>query len=46
MTDKEFDFWRDHSLKYLETLPKNHKHCSELAVGALYKALADYNKKE
>ena len=31
--------------EYLETLPKNHKHCAELAVGALYRALADYNKK-
>lgn len=31
--------------EYLETLPENHKHCSELAVGALYQALADYNKK-
>ncbi|MFP4533997.1 MAG: iron-sulfur cluster assembly scaffold protein [Desulfobacterales bacterium] len=30
---------------YLETLPKDHYHCAELAVGALYQALADYNKK-
>lgn len=26
---------------YLETLPKDHFHCAELAVGALYLALAD-----
>lgn len=26
---------------FLETLPKNHFHCAELAVGALYLALAD-----
>jgi len=31
--------------EYLETLPENHKHCAELAIGALYQALADYNKK-
>jgi len=27
---------------YLETLPPNHQHCAELAVGALYLALANY----
>ncbi|MFO7839698.1 MAG: iron-sulfur cluster assembly scaffold protein [Desulfosalsimonadaceae bacterium] len=32
-------------VEYLETLPKNHWHCAELAVGALYQALADYNRK-
>ncbi len=32
-------------IEYLETLPKNHWHCAELAVGALYQALADYNRK-
>ncbi|MBU4053688.1 MAG: iron-sulfur cluster assembly scaffold protein [Proteobacteria bacterium] len=26
---------------FLETLPKNHFHCAELAVGALYRALGD-----
>jgi nitrogen fixation NifU-like protein len=26
---------------YLETLPEDHFHCAELAVGALYKALAN-----
>jgi nitrogen fixation NifU-like protein len=26
---------------YLETLPQDHFHCAELAVGALYKALAN-----
>lgn len=31
--------------EYLETLPESHHHCAELAVGALYQALADYNKK-
>jgi nitrogen fixation protein NifU and related proteins len=27
--------------QFLETLPKNHFHCAELAIGALYLALAD-----
>ncbi len=29
---------------YLETLPPDHKHCAELAVGAFYRALANYNE--
>ena len=29
---------------YLETLPQDHFHCAELAVGALYLALADYQQ--
>jgi len=29
--------------RFLETLPKDHFHCAELAVGALYLALADLN---
>lgn len=29
---------------YLQTLPADHFHCAELAVGALYKALADYQQ--
>jgi len=32
--------------EYLETLPEDHFHCSELAVGALYQALSDYHKKK
>ena len=30
-------------IDYLETLPPEHYHCAELAVGAFYRALADYN---
>ena len=30
-------------IDFLETLPAEHFHCAELAVGALYRALADYN---
>jgi nitrogen fixation NifU-like protein len=29
---------------YLETLPTDHFHCAELAVGALYLALANHNE--
>jgi nitrogen fixation NifU-like protein len=31
---------------YLETLPPDHHHCAELAVGALYLALADLRDKK
>lgn len=31
-------------INYLETLPKNHYHCAELAVGAFYLALAEYGR--
>ena len=35
-------------ISYLETLPEDSFHCAELAVGALYLALADYrsNRKD
>jgi nitrogen fixation NifU-like protein len=33
-------------IAYLETLPKGHHHCAELAVGALYRALADVRSKQ
>ena len=29
---------------YLQTLPAAEQHCAELAVGALHRALADYNQ--
>ncbi len=32
-------------ISYLETLPDDHHHCAELAVGTFYLALADYNEK-
>ncbi|WP_462325171.1 iron-sulfur cluster assembly scaffold protein [Desulfoplanes sp.] len=31
--------------EYLETLPEDHFHCAELAVGAFYLALADIERK-
>ncbi len=30
---------------FLQSLPADHFHCAELAVGAFYKALADYQQK-
>ncbi len=31
---------------FLETLPSDHHHCAELAVGAFYRALADYSERK
>ena len=31
--------------EFLRSLPADHFHCAELAVGAFYKALADYQQK-
>lgn len=31
-------------ISYLETLPPQHTHCAELALGALYLALANYQE--
>jgi len=31
-------------ISFLETLPPNHRHCAELAVGALYLALSNYQE--
>ncbi len=30
-------------IRFLETLPEDHFHCAELAVGAFYLALTDIN---
>lgn len=32
-------------IEYLRTLPEDHQHCAELAVGTFYLTLADYEKK-
>lgn len=43
------DGWKltpENVASYLETLPTDHFHCAELAVGAFYKALTDYNKRQ
>lgn len=33
-------------VNYLETLGTDHYHCAELAVGAFYNALADFNRRQ
>ena len=33
-------------IDFLETLPDDHHHCAELAVGTFYLALADYNERK
>ena len=43
------DGWRltpENVADYLQTLPPDHFHCAELAVGAFYKALTDYNHRQ
>jgi len=43
------DAWEisaDDISEYLQTLPAENYHCAELAVGALYRALLDYNDKQ
>jgi len=39
--DQAWEITPDAVAEYLETLSKDHFHCAELAVGALYMALAD-----
>jgi len=42
------DGWQltpENVIAYLETLENDHHHCAELAVGAFYNALADYNRR-
>ncbi len=43
------DGWRltpENVAAYLQTLPPDHFHCAELAVGAFYKALTDYTNRQ
>jgi nitrogen fixation NifU-like protein len=40
-----WDLTPEKVIVFLETLPKGHHHCAELAVGALYRALADARAK-
>jgi nitrogen fixation NifU-like protein len=42
------DAWKitpEDVIEYLETLPADHTHCAELAVGAFYLALADSRRR-
>ncbi len=43
------DAWEltpDDVANWLETLPPDHYHCAELAVGAFYNALTDYTRRQ
>ncbi len=44
--EEAWDITPEDVIDYLETLPPNHAHCAELAVGAFYQALADYNNNQ
>ena len=43
--EKAWDVSPEQVAAYLETLPEDHFHCAELAVGALYLALASCREK-
>ncbi len=47
-TAEAWDLTPEDVINYLETLQKENYHCAELAVGALYRALSNYeeNKRE
>lgn len=43
------DAWQltpENVIDFLETLSPDHHHCAELAVGAFYNALADFNRRQ
>ena len=42
--DKVWEINPDDVIDFLETLPKENYHCAELAVGAFYLALANYQE--
>jgi nitrogen fixation NifU-like protein len=42
--DETWDITPDAVIEYLETLSKENYHCAELAVGAFYLALANYQE--
>jgi nitrogen fixation protein NifU and related proteins len=43
--DDAWDITPDTVVDYLKTLPESDMHCAEVAVGALYLAMADYEQK-
>lgn len=40
-----WDLMPDDVIAFLESLPEDHHHCAELAVGTFYLALNDYSRK-
>ena len=43
--EKAWDITPDRVADYLETLPEDHLHCAELAVGGFYLALSDFQNR-
>ena len=43
--DQAWEITPEHVKDYLKTLPEDHEHCAELAVGGFYLALSDYQAK-
>jgi len=39
--DQAWEITPEQVVKYLQTLPQDHEHCAQLAVGGLYLALSD-----
>ena len=39
--DEAWEIMPEQVMEYLETLPRDHAHCAELAVGTLYQALTN-----
>jgi nitrogen fixation protein NifU and related proteins len=44
-TEEAWEISPEKVAEYLETLPEDSFHCAELAVGALFLALTDFNRK-
>lgn len=44
--EKAWDILPEHLSSFLQTLPQDHFHCAELALGAFYLALSDYSEKK
>ncbi len=44
--EKAWNILPEHLSSFLQTLPQDHFHCAELAVGAFYLALSDYSEKK
>ncbi|MCF8093169.1 MAG: iron-sulfur cluster assembly scaffold protein [Desulfotignum sp.] len=40
--DQAWEITPDHVVDFLKTLPEDHEHCAQLAVGGFYLALSDF----
>jgi nitrogen fixation NifU-like protein len=43
--DQAWEITPEQVVEYLQTLPPDHEHCAQLAVGGLYLALSDCHSK-